>query len=476
MQFLRDKCPVLVRAIHPRTCAVAFLAVLYIVGLLHWMSVFDFALFRVKDWSLVMKYSAVLRDALTHGKVPYVMTYEGHYTNRFLALPEVPLSPQYLLLAWLDDKPFNLLNILLLYSVSFAGLLCLRKEWRLSPVPFTFLYLLFSFNGYIVSRVAVGHTMWYGYFFLPYFHLLVLRITKDPFSERSCILLILVLFLMLLQGSFLLYTWCFLYLALMVLFNPRLWRPIAYVGIGSALVSLFRFLPGAVTFKTYNLPFIGGYPSLSFLLDGLTTIKDFRETYRCGTYNLGWWEFDCYVGLTGAALILYFSLLIRLRDKPMGIPTRFRELDFPNLVMFILCFGETYSIVTQLPIPLFSAQRVSTRFIVVPVTMLVVLAAMRMQDFVARDNPTHAAKSVIVLLLVLMAWGLYLHSSAWRIYSADRFFLNDDVYGAGPEFVRMPALENLDVRRYVQTVQISAVLSCGAILFFVWRFLRARRR
>jgi hypothetical protein len=29
MQFLRDKCPALVRAIHPRTCAVAFLAVLY---------------------------------------------------------------------------------------------------------------------------------------------------------------------------------------------------------------------------------------------------------------------------------------------------------------------------------------------------------------------------------------------------------------------------------------------------------------
>jgi hypothetical protein len=193
MQFLRDKYPAFVRAIHPRTCAVAFLAVLYIVGLLHWMSVFDFALFRVKDWSLVMKYSAVLRDALTHGKVPYVMTYGRHYTDRFLALPEVPLSPQYLLLAWLDDKPFNLLNILLLYSVSFAGLLCLRKEWRLSPVPFTFLYLLFSFNGYIVSRVAVGHTMWYGYFFLPYFHLLVLRITKGSFSERSCILLILVL-------------------------------------------------------------------------------------------------------------------------------------------------------------------------------------------------------------------------------------------------------------------------------------------
>jgi hypothetical protein len=100
--------------------------------------------------------------------------------------------------------------------------------------------------------------------------------------------------------------------------------------------------------------------------------------------------------------------------------------------------------VTQLPIPLFSAQRVSTRFIVVPATMLVLLAAMRMQDFLVRDKPTHTAKSVIVLFLVLMAWGLYLHSSTWRIYSADLFFLNDDVYGAGPESVRAPALENFE--------------------------------
>jgi len=164
----------------------------------------------------------------------------------------------------------------------------------------------------------------------------------------------------------------------------------------------------------------------------------------------------------------------RLEEEKVEVGSSYL-LPLASLPLF-LCFGEIYSIVTQLPIPLFSAQRVSTRFIVVPATMLVLLAAMRMQDFLVRDKPTHTAKSVIVLFLVLMAWGLYLHSSTWRIYSADLFFLNDDVYGAGPEFVRAPALENPDVRRYVHTVQISAVLSCCAILFFVWRFLRARRR
>jgi len=378
------------------------------------------------------------------------------------------------LLPWLNDKAFNLLNILLLYSVSYAGLLCLRRELRLPAMPFLFLYLLFSFNGYIVSRVAVGHTMWYGYFFLPYFHLLMLRMVNDSFSERSRIMLILVLFLMLLQGSFLLYTWCLMYMFLTALFNPRLWRPIAYAGVGSALVSLFRFLPGAMTFRTYNLDFIGGYPSLSFLLDGLTTIKDFRETYRCGSFGLGWWEFDCYVGLTGLGLILYFCLLIRLRDKSMGIPTLFRELDLPNLVMLILCFGEIYSIVTQLPIPLVSAQRVSMRFIVIPLTMLALIAAVRMRDFLARDNPPLAAKSLLAICLVLMAWGLYTHSSTWRVYDADLFFLRDDVYGSGPEFVRQPNIAEPGVLRYIHTVQVSVALSCCATLFFAYRFLKAK--
>jgi hypothetical protein len=93
-----------------------------------------------------------------------------------------------------------------------------------------------------------------------------------------------------------------------------------------------------------------------------------------------------------------------------------------------------------------------------------------------RDKPAYAAKLLIVLFLVLMAWDLYLHSSVWRICSADLFFLKENVYGPKPEFVQAPALDDFRVRRYVYTVQISAVLSCCAVLFFVWRFLRARRR
>lgn len=475
LQFLRERHDPLWRTFSARTWAIGFLMLLYLIGVLHWMNIFDFAIFHAKDWALVMKYHSVLRDAFARLEIPYLMTLKGHYTDRFLALPEAPLSPQYFLLAWLDDKTFNVLNILLLYSLSFIGLLLLKKEWNLSALPFTFLYMLFSFNGYIVSRVTVGHTMWYGYFFLPYFHLLVLRMTQGPFPERSRIMLILVLFLILLQGSFLMYTWCMLYLALIALFNPALWRPVLYVGVGSMLTALFRFLPGAVTFQKYNLDVVGGYPSLTFLVDGLTVIRDFREKYRCGAYGLGWWEFDCYVGLTGLGLILYFCFLTRPRDKSMGIPVRFRALDLPNLLMVILCFGEIYSFACQWPIPLISAQRVPARFIIVPITMLALLAALRMEDFLARDKPSYEARLLLILCLFMMAWGLYVHAEAWRIYDADLFFLRENMYGSGPGYVVPPDMESPNILRYVRAVQISAAMSCCAVIFFAYRFLKARR-
>ncbi len=456
----------------PRLRRFAFLLLLYAAGLMLWMYIFDFAQFISKDWPLVAKYHSVLRDALSTRQVPYLMSYKGHYTDRFLALPEVPFSPQYFLLPWLSDSVFNHVNILLFYSVGFAGLLALRKAFSLSALPFAFVFMLFSFNGYIVSRTAVGHTMWYGCFFLPFFHLLVIRMVEERFPGRSRILLIFVLFLMLLQGSFLLYTWCIIYLFLIAVFNPRFFVPVLQVCAGSAVVGLFRFLPGAVVFEKYNLKFIGGYPSLATLIDALTTVKDFREKHRCDACGVGWWEFDCYVGLTGLGIMVTFYILARMRERRTKNPMPFRELDFPNVLMLVLCFGQIYSIVMQHPIPLISAQRISARMIIVPMTMLFTLTALRMQDYLANDRPSYSARALLVICMGIMAWELYKHADAWKVYSADLFFREDDVYGAGPEHIVPPDTSNPRVVRYIHAVQISYVISCCAILAFAYRFFR----
>ena len=89
------------------------------------------------------------------------------------ALPDVILSPQVLLLKWLSVGSFVLVDTWLMILLGWIGLLRLRRRFSLSLLSFTWLSLLFYFNGHILSHYAVGHVTWGGYFLLSWFAELV---------------------------------------------------------------------------------------------------------------------------------------------------------------------------------------------------------------------------------------------------------------------------------------------------------------
>jgi len=60
-----------------------------------------------------------------------------------------------------------------------VGLLLIRHRYRLGLAPFTLLFLLFNFNGFITSHLAVGHSMWFGYFLLSFAALFILEMLEE---------------------------------------------------------------------------------------------------------------------------------------------------------------------------------------------------------------------------------------------------------------------------------------------------------
>ena len=105
-------------------------------------------------------------------------------TDPYLACPDTLLSPQALLLLFLEPGPFMLANVLFMYTLGWVGMLLIRRRYHLALVPFTALLLLFNFNGHITAHLAVGHSEWVGYFILPFFVLLVL-ILVDPEGDSA---------------------------------------------------------------------------------------------------------------------------------------------------------------------------------------------------------------------------------------------------------------------------------------------------
>lgn len=456
------------RSLRPIATAL-YLFLLYAVGVAHWAYLLWPARFCVLDWLLEARYYAVLREALTRHTIPYLMTYAGHYSDRFLALPETPLAPQYILLPYVSDAAFHYANTILLYTIGVLGLLWARREYRLGILPFTFLFLLFHFNGYLTAHLAVGHLMWYGYYWLPCFYILAIRLMRPQASYRTQVALVFVLFAMLLHGSFHLFMWCEMFLAFLLLFNPDRWRPLAFVLGASILLNAFRLLPGSLAINVSAMRFAGGYPSPVLLLDALAMLRDFRHSISLGMFGettlVYWWELDCFVGMIGLGVLFYFGIL-RWRTSH-----RFRPFAFPCAMMFVLSLGATYSLATELGVPFAETQRLSTRFIVVPLVFLMLAAAIEMEAFLHEPNRAPAWPVFLTLCSLLLAAELYRHSSMWRvpdIEAAPALARMEPAISAG---IRAPNWGDSDFRYYALTVWASWGVSAGTALYLLWTVL-----
>lgn len=409
-----------------RLLTIAALAGLYVLGLVHWEYFFNHGdiPFAIPDWPKEYKYYSVLRQSLQTGTLPLHtdQAEEFHGTQRFLGNPEVNWSPQILLLPWLDTGRFIIVNVCLLYSAGFVGLLLLRRRYRLGLLSFTFLFLIFNFNGTPTSHLAVGHSMWCGHFLLPFFFLYLLEMAEDGAPTRPALKLAAVLFFIFLQGAFHYFIWCSMFLALFIVFNRRFARP-GLLALGAAgLLLMVRILPAAVAFwHDQHHAFLTGYPTIADLLHGFTTIRGFFYQGIGMVYwrTVGWCEFDIYTSAPGLALLVVFGIAMGFSKGPMFEDCRFAAFGWPMAVQALFSFSDVYAYIALLPIPLLNGERVSARFLIIPVMMLLIISAVRIQRMLERTPPPNVRllRVWVAAMIAATAFFLYQHSVAWSTAS-----------------------------------------------------------
>jgi hypothetical protein len=404
----------------------SLLLALFSLGVVHWVYFLNYGRigFDMHDWVQEGWRYTALQQAVQSRQLPLHVSTPFTSLERFIARPDTVLSPQVLLLGILDLGQFVLVNTLLLYSAGFAGLLLLRKRYDLSLVPFTVLFALFNFSGHITAHLAVGHSMYVGYFLLPFFVYLVLKLLEQ--GEVGWIWvtqLSLLLFVLFLQGAFHQFIWCLIFLAFLALFHPRYAAPLLKGLFFSLLLSLPRILPPALEFAGEGMQFISGFPTLADLLAGLVVLKHPVDA-MAGPYNsLSWWEIDHYVGLVGLGFLLYFGLYLTWKHGASQ-----RALLAPSAAMALLSIGHIYYLINRLPLPLTDSERVSSRFLILPLVFLFVLGAIRFETFL-RERPNLGPRAYLLVLgaLVILSHDLLQHSRFWRYTNMDQLFPNTPV-------------------------------------------------
>jgi hypothetical protein len=401
-------------------------AVLYLLGVLQWGFFLDWGKvpFDLHDWTQAGAYFSFLRQAALSGQLPLFIGSTLVTTDRYLGRPDTLISPQAYLLRFLEPGLFTLVNILILYSVGFLGLLLLKRRYHLSAFVFTIMFSLFNFNGNITAHTAVGHTVWTGYYFLPYFALLVLRAVEGEKTDWSWVLFItLSLFLMTLQGAFHFMLWCMIFLLALGVFVPRLFLPASKAILFSILLSLVRLLPPAVEFISGGKKFISGFPTVLDLFSAMLILK-FPSEALAGPYkSIGWWELDTYIGLLGFLFIAFFGLVQTWRKMDARC-----SLLAPIGVITFLSIGQVYSVINKLPIPLTDSERISSRFFILPLVFLIILGSIYLQDFLTIQGARLFTQRILGLsLLALLIHDLYQHTRLWRVKNMYSLFVSTPV-------------------------------------------------
>lgn len=449
----------------------AFSLFLFIFGLCHWgyfLNAGDLA-FHSYDWPKEKVYYSVFQEAFQRKEIPFHTSLELQGTYRFLSVPEMIFSPQLFLLKFMDVGLFVLAQTLLMYSIGFLGILWIAKKYLFSPFAVLILFFLFNCNGYITAHIAVGHLMWLSYFFLPFFVLFLLEIIEEKKGVQASLKLSLVLFFILLQGGVHFFQWCFLFLILFLLFN---WRERYRVGLALALSLLLgavRIIPSTMTFWKYDAFFLSGYPTLLDLIRALVVLKD-HLAERIGSIfsTLGWWEYDLYVSLPGFLFILYFGIFVRFLKNKTALHLKYSPLDTPLFVLFLFSLSYFYLFISRLPIPLLNSERVSSRFIILPLLFLLVLSVIRFQDWLNKKKKISLFEGFFYLgSFFIMVFSLIQHSFMWKITRIEREHLSTykDI-SAQIIFV--------DDLWYKGVFLFSLALS--SVTFFVVLFLTARKK
>ncbi len=359
---------------------ILFLGGLYLLGhFLAWGSVsLEFA-----DWAEVAgPRLTLLQNAILHAQLPLVsaspLTIGGATTYQILAVPDLLISPQVFLLAFMSAAQFYVFQVLLMYAIGFLGLVQLSHRKNYSPLTFGIVFILFNFNGYILAHFSIGHLTWGAYFLFSWLAVLVF----DLLDGRSAgwgwtFKMAGLLFIMLLQGGYHHVVYCLFLLGLLGLTYPRHFWLILRTSVFAVLLGLARLLPLVTLVKDVSNNYLTGFPDIVSVWNALAVLQGPNAALRpiAAVGNpIGGWESTLYTGLVGALFIVYFGLI-----RPLARPDAahsYRRLLLPLGGLLFMSLTPVYNALRQwVPLPLFTGERVTTRLIVLVLALALFLAA-----------------------------------------------------------------------------------------------------
>ena len=223
----------------------------------------------------------------------------------------------------------------------------------------------------------------------------------------------------------------------------------------SGFVSAVRLLPPALSLAKFSVNFfaVPGYQSVYDFITSLMVFHRPGYQFEAWPLEIGYWEFDYYIGLVGVVLVVYFGGVLWIKE---GIGKEsYSVLILPALALFLLSQGSIYKI-TLYNFPLLSSERIASRMASLPVTLVFFMAAISLNEVLKRK--VIIIRWLSLLAMVFIVNDVLVHSFWWKIESVAQNFRPELLNLSGNSIIN-----HVD-SQYLTVFYTGLILSLGTML------------
>lgn len=375
------------------------------------------------DWSdITLPRLTFIKDSITTGQLPLHSGTELFLGNirstRFLAIPDAIISPQLILLKWISVSHFIKIQVFLMYTLGFWGLLVIQQKFKLSLLVFYIVFVLFFFNGSILAHLSVGHLSFASYFLLSWFVLFIFNLLDGEKNLKWITQIAGLFFIMLLQGGYHQVFWCFIFMGLLAIFMPSKFFSLTKAVFAALMLGAVRILPEISLLGSFNTAFLGGYSYVWNIWTEMVAIDQPAANILVenSVKKIGLWEMTLFIGVVGAVFIIYFGIVQPLLHRNEASSRNYVHILLPvfGIILFSLYQFAKY-LHLLVPLPIISSERVSSRMIIIAFVLILVLAAIEYQAWLNSKIDRRFTFLGSILILGIGLSDLLQNFMTWRL-------------------------------------------------------------
>lgn len=399
----------------------------------------------VNDWHKELSYLAVVKDAIESRQLPWFVENLSKIVkggDEFLGLPIYLTAPHALLLVFFDPFEFHLLNHLICLSIGFISCIIASRRWNFTLSTFIFFTLTFNFYGGFALKIAAYGPSMMGYYLSIFVILCLDKIFNDSARKehlsisQNSISLAFILSIILYLGSLHYFVQWITFIIFWSLFNWKLFFDVVKAGALTILLTAPRLFPAVANFGFDGNPAqVMGYMPRIMFFEGFYEIRSIIDEPA-----FSWWEYNNYISAIGVIAITVFAVfpLCRRQNRHNSIVMSM----FPaGLIIAIISFWKFKLFFVPDFIPLLNAESLTSRYIFIPVLLLLLFASVNYSKSELRFNLAEklCCYAMIALHIVFLATNLFY----WRL---DHIFqLTKETPSAADEYLAIIEIASVDL-------------------------------